>query len=278
MSDKHKMRIYDGIAAVREYVDGSQMPRFGGKEKRIIDIDELNELLVELESVIPEDIRRANGVNSDANDILEKAREEADEIIKDANNRAVGIIADANETANETIEKANAEAEELISEHSVTHEAERRAAKLLHKAETNAEIIFNGSKEYANDVFAELEKYLDNYSTLIKKNREELGVYEERRAAAQNNITREKTVQPNRASRYTAPEKEMEVPKEKPAETEYNDSYDEEEYREEADEGEYEDTRKGGFFSSFISRAKKTIGIIEDGSDEYEDDYEDEEE
>lgn len=154
MSTNQSMQIFSIISQIEQVVENSPRPKLGGNTKRTVDVDEIYDLLGDLKVTIPEDIRRANSVLIDADNIVAHAEEQARDMAEEAERRF----------------------EQRLSEHEITAEAERRAAALTHMAETNANIVYEGAKQYADDILADLQRFLVKYQDLVAENRAELGV------------------------------------------------------------------------------------------------------
>ena len=53
------MQIFTIIGQIEDMVENSPRPKIGGANKRVIDVEEMMDLLGDLKVTIPEDIRRA---------------------------------------------------------------------------------------------------------------------------------------------------------------------------------------------------------------------------
>ena len=158
------LKIYDIIDQLEELVDNSPKPKLGGgATKRIVDVEEVFDLLGDLKTTIPEDIRRANSVMIEAENTIANAEDTARDTIEEAENQAANIIAEAQNKANLVLEKAREEYERLIAEDEIYQEAQKRAQLLAMKAEYNANEVFESAKSYADDILADLERFLGEY-------------------------------------------------------------------------------------------------------------------
>ena len=170
------LKIYDIIEQLEDLVENSPRPKLGGNAtKRIVDVEEVFDLLGDLKTTIPEDIRRANSMMIEAQNTIDNAEETARDTIEDANNKADAIIAEAQNKANLVLEKAREEYERLIAEDEIYQEAQKRAQLLAAKAEYNANEVFENAKTYADDILADLDRFLGEYRNLVSVNRNDLG-------------------------------------------------------------------------------------------------------
>lgn len=176
MSTNQSMQIFSIISQIEQVVENSPRPKLGGNTKRTVDVDEIYDLLGDLKVTIPEDIRRANSVLIEADNIVAHAEEHANELVADAQAHAESLVAQAEEQARGIAEEAERQFEQRLSEHEITGEAQRRAAALASMAENNATIVYEGAKQYADDILADLQRFLVQYQNLVAENRAELGV------------------------------------------------------------------------------------------------------
>lgn len=260
------MQIFTIIGQIEDMVENSQRPKIGGANKRVIDVEEMMDLMGDLKVTIPEDIRRANSVIVDAQTMIDNADEHAREVVAQAEEDGERIIADAKQKAAEIIEKARTEYEKLVSEDEIYQEAQRRAKLLAQKAEANAGIVFENAKCYADDVLKDLENFLNEYRQLVAINRKDLGARNTQAAAAvQANVNTENAAEEGEAAieekEEVRPAKNTNAAKPKVIE------------EPEDEDDEYEDDEedeKGGFFGKLFGRKKKEIDFDDD-------DFEDEE-
>ncbi len=172
MNTTQNMQIYTIIGQIEDVLESSQKPKIGGgPTKRIIDIEELKDLLGDLKVTIPDDIRRANSVIVESATMLDNASENAKDLVDNAQKKADDLIAQANATSERIVEKAKQEYERLVSEDEIYQEAQKRAQLLAMKAEHNAALVYENAKCYANDVLLDLENFLNEYRQLVDKNR-----------------------------------------------------------------------------------------------------------
>lgn len=170
-----EMQIFSILEQIEETVEESPKPKIGGGNKRVINADDIFDLLGDLKVTIPEDIRRANSVLVEADNITNNADEYARDMVDKAKGEAEGIVANAEKQAEDIIEQARAEYERMVSEEEVFKEAQRRAQLLAAKAEYNANTIYDNAKVYADEVLVDLQRFLAEYEQMIESNRRDLG-------------------------------------------------------------------------------------------------------
>ena len=165
------MQIFTIIGQIEDMVENSPRPKIGGANKRVIDVEEMMDLLGDLKVTIPEDIRRANSVIVDAQSMIDNADEHARDVVSQAETDGEKIVADAKQKAADIIEKARSEYERLVSEDEIYQEAQRRAKLLAQKAEANAGLVFENAKCYADDVLKDLENFLNIIADKAKEHK-----------------------------------------------------------------------------------------------------------
>lgn len=287
------MQIFTIIGQLEELVDSSPRPKLGGAAKRIVDVDEVMDLLGDLKVTIPEDIRRANSVILESQSMIDNADDNARDIVAQAQEQSDAIIAGANATANEIIAKARREYERLVSEEEVYAEAQRRADLLAKKAEANAAMVFDNARCYADDVLKDLENFLGEYRQLVAINRKDLGAstvagQEPQQAQPiQNGYQQQPAPQAQYAAQVQQPvsapmqsvpaqpaqaaEATKPVPVVKPKHKFFKEEeFEDDEYEDDDYEDDDEDDGKIGIFGRLFGRKKKDIEFDDDDFDDEE--------
>ena len=181
------IQSFEKISELEKAIDSSPAPRFSGSDRRIVDTEEMFDLLGDLKVTIPKDIRRANSILTDAENITSNAENYATELVDNATTRSETILQEAAAKSEEIIAKAKADAEaiiadanrereRLISANEVMIESQRRGELLERKAEYNANLVFDNAKAYADDVLGSLMRFLEEYYSIVEVNRKDLGV------------------------------------------------------------------------------------------------------
>ena len=113
---------------------------------RLVDERQVWTLLDQMRISIPEEVRRAQRIAQEREQILAEARERAEQLVRDAEARAA----------------------ELASEHAVARAAEARAATTKEKAEREAESLRAEANEYVFNVLCQLEEELRRELRLVE--------------------------------------------------------------------------------------------------------------
>lgn len=127
--------------------------------KVLIDPDDFFGLVDEMREVLPQEIRDANRVASQREQIITDAREQAESMMREA--QAMG--------------------QRLTAEHSVTREAQAQADELIDQAKRVAREIRQNALEWADELFGRVQPDLERLaaetqraSAAVRKAREEL--------------------------------------------------------------------------------------------------------
>lgn len=172
--DSQNLKIFAILEQIEQTIENSPRPKIGGGNKRMVDVDEIMDLMGDLKVTIPEDIRRANSVMLEARTMTDNAEDHARDVVEKAQKQADKLLAEANATAQQIVVKAKDEYERLVSEDEIYQEAQKRAQLLAAKAEFNANVVYENAKLYADQVLQDLERFLAEYEQLVKQNRKEL--------------------------------------------------------------------------------------------------------
>ena len=122
------------INELEEIIESSPAPRFGGNtDRRIIDIDEIYNLLGDLKVTIPEDVRKADSIINDAKNITAKAESYASDLVDNAQVRADALVNEAESKRDTLIANAEGKAG------SIKAEAEAEAKRIIAEAEAKRE-------------------------------------------------------------------------------------------------------------------------------------------
>lgn len=173
----------------------------------LVNRTEIVELLESAREALPEDVAKADGIISEADEVLARARfeaqtalsqatemaeetrsaaeQEAEELVAQAQADAEEIVAKA-EAAAEALDreatkraealttKAHQRAEDLISNEHVMQEAKLRGRELYRKAEHEAQQRKRGADEYCETQLEELETLLHRMQQQTRTGRQEL--------------------------------------------------------------------------------------------------------
>ena len=150
-------RIEQIIEEIEEYIDGCKYQALSSS-KIIVNKDELEELLNELRSKTPEEIKRYQKIISNKEAILADAQAKADAIIAKAQVKTDELVSE-----HQIMQQAYAQANDIVTA------ATEQAQEILDNATNDANDIRIGAMQYTNDVMLNVENIightLDSYTT-----------------------------------------------------------------------------------------------------------------
>lgn len=117
-----------------------------------IDRDAIFELLDEMRSTIPEEVKQARWIVKERQEMLAEARREADRMVAEARERA----------------------QHEVSEQEVVRQAEHEAQDMLEAARQREREVRLGAEDYADEVLGTLEVNLGKFLQAVQRGRERL--------------------------------------------------------------------------------------------------------
>ena len=118
----------------------------------MLDEQELADLIDQMRTVIPEEVRTARKIMRERDSILAEAQQQADDILKNAHQQA----------------------EMLLDEQGLLAEAQARANQYMEDVESQAQERIQGADEYARQVLTQLRDQLGRHLKTIEKGLEAL--------------------------------------------------------------------------------------------------------
>ncbi len=182
------------LAELDAYINQSKKSIMGNK--KVVDYDEIMALINAVRESLPNDIKQAQYLMKQKEQIISEAKAEAEKTVQEANSEAelIGRNAqrDARETtkqaqsmADETIRMAHEDAEIIVKEakqsqlamidqNQITKIASEQAKNTVEEAKKQAREIRIGGRDYVDDMLAKLENYLEKNLNEVKQNRSSL--------------------------------------------------------------------------------------------------------
>jgi vacuolar-type H+-ATPase subunit H len=117
-----------------------------------IDREAIYELLDQMRSTIPEEVKQARWIVKERQEMLAEAKREADRLVADARDRAT----------------------QLVSDEEVVKQAEREAGQILDEARMREREVRLGAEDYADEVLGTLEVNLGKFMSAVQRGRERL--------------------------------------------------------------------------------------------------------
>ena len=138
------------IDRLEALVTGAKRVPISGK--LMLDEQELADLIDQMRTVLPEEVRAARKVLRERDSVIAEAQQQADEILKTAHEQA----------------------EMLLDQQGLLQEAEVRANRYLEDVERDAQERIQGADDYARQVLSQLRDQLGRHLRTIEKGLEAL--------------------------------------------------------------------------------------------------------
>jgi vacuolar-type H+-ATPase subunit H len=118
----------------------------------MIDREEIYDILDQMRSTIPEEIKQARWIVKERQEMLAEAKAEAERIVAEAKEKAA----------------------RLASEEDVVRLAEKQAKEIIEDAREREREIRLGAEDYADEVLGNLEVNLEKFLAAVRRGRERL--------------------------------------------------------------------------------------------------------
>lgn len=139
-------RIEQIIEEIEEYIDGCKVKPLSNGTQIIVNREEIDELLTELRTKTPDEIKRYQKIISNKEAILADAKTKADEIIAQAQVQTNELISE-----HEIMQQAYAQANEVVMI------ATKQAQEILDNATNDANAIRQSAITYTDDMLKAME-------------------------------------------------------------------------------------------------------------------------
>ena len=142
-------KIEQTIDDIYEYLDSCKYAAFSNKESIIVNKEDIYELLEELKSNTPDEIKNARQLAANRDAILEQAKARANEMLEKAAEKQGELI-----EKNEIMQQAYAQATEVVEQ------AKMQAYDMLNQATTEANNYQLSAVRYTSDSLANISDIL----------------------------------------------------------------------------------------------------------------------
>lgn len=149
------MRLEMLIDELQEIVDGAfKMPFSGGK--KVVNTERIQEIVEEMRTNMPQEVRQAKNIVADRNNIIGKAKKEAETVVQQAEERAKSMV----------------ERSEIL------RQAQQKAAEILAKANDEADQVKQAANRYIEHIMKKADDELSLNLAALKKTRQSLRTYQ----------------------------------------------------------------------------------------------------
>ncbi|MBO5550805.1 MAG: hypothetical protein J5966_02505 [Lachnospiraceae bacterium] len=142
-------KIEQTIEDIYEYLDTCKYAAFSNKESIIVNKDDILDLLEELKSNIPEEIRHSRQIVQNRDAIIDNAKSTAEQLLAKAEEKQGELV-----EKNEIMQQAYAQAQEVVNQANIN------AMDLLNQATTEANNYQMSAMKYTDDSLAGISDIL----------------------------------------------------------------------------------------------------------------------
>ncbi|USR78841.1 hypothetical protein [Arcanobacterium pinnipediorum] len=137
----------------------------------LVNRSEIIDLLDTARDIVPDQIKQADAVLSQAGRVSDQARDDAEVVLRQAHEEADSILAEAREQASR-----------LVAQDQITVAAKSQATRIVDEAHQKASQLINGANQYSEQTLAELATQLMHLQEQIAAGQ---GVLAQRRSQEQ---------------------------------------------------------------------------------------------
>jgi len=140
------MIVYERLAYLKKMIEESK--KFPLSEKVALDKVEALEIIKEIKTALPDELKQAQWISNERKQIIVKAHKESETIVN--------------------------EAKEKVNEHELTIMAKEHSKKIIEAAKNEANQIREGSRKYAENLLIDIQNKLEEVSKILDDSRNQL--------------------------------------------------------------------------------------------------------
>ena len=149
------MKLEMLIDELQEIVDSAFKMPFSGS-KKVVNAERIQEIVEEMRTNMPQEVRQAKSIVADRNNIINKAKKEAEMVVQQAEERA----------------KA------MVERNEITRQAQQKATEIVAKAEEEATQVKQAANRYIEHIMKKADDDLSLNLAALKKTRQNLRTYQ----------------------------------------------------------------------------------------------------
>jgi cell division septum initiation protein DivIVA len=136
--------------------------------------DEISMQLSKIKASLPNEVKAAAATVRDAEQILNRAKEDAAKTMENAQKEADRIQVEARREAERIIDQARIQQERMIDESEILKLSKAQSEEVRNAAEREATQMRRGAEQYAHDVLGQLEGVVGKVMTTIERGKTDL--------------------------------------------------------------------------------------------------------
>ncbi len=155
------MKVLELLDEFESRLEISSSIPFSGKI--LIDRSEINNLLKEIQLLLPDEIKHAKWIRDDRNNIIEEAKKDANLIVTEAKAREQEVLIGAQE-----------QFDVMLDQHKLVELARQKAEKIIQKAKRDSEDIRQGAFRYSLEIIDKAYNNMTEVLHLVFESRSEM--------------------------------------------------------------------------------------------------------
>lgn len=136
--------------------------------------DEVTMQITKIRASLPNEVKAAAATVRDAEQIMNRAKEDANKTTENAQKESDRILAEARREAERILDQARLQQDRMIDDSEILKLSKAQSEEVRNAAEREATQMRRGAEQYARDVLAQLEGVVGKVMTTIERGKQEM--------------------------------------------------------------------------------------------------------
>lgn len=170
-----ELKVLDLLEEFEDKIDNlSAIPLTG---KVMMDREELQEIIREINILLPEEYQHVKWIKSQKNQIIEDAQKTAEAMISNAQQEELKIIENAKTEESRMLTEVEDHLRHRVEEHEIVRMARERADDIIAEAEQQAAVLRQNAYEYTEELLVKVRDNLHGVLHTVDRNIDEMSGY-----------------------------------------------------------------------------------------------------
>ncbi len=170
-----ELKVLDLLEEFEDKIDNlSAIPLTG---KVMLDREEIQEIIREINILLPEEYQHVKWIKSQKNQIIEDAQHTADTLITNAQQEEMKIIENAKSEESRMLGEVEEHLRQRVEEHEIVRLARERAGEIVTEAERHAFELKQNAYSYTEELLIKVKGNLHDTLHTVDKNINEMSDY-----------------------------------------------------------------------------------------------------
>src|SRR5579862_2202545 len=139
-----------------------------------LDRDEITMQITKIRASLPNEVKAAAATVRDAEQIMNRAREDAGKTMENAQKEADRLLAETRKESERMLDQARLQQERMIDDSEILKLSKAQSEEVRNAAERDATAMRRGAEQYARDVLSQLEGVVGKVMTTIERGKQEM--------------------------------------------------------------------------------------------------------